>query len=145
MAGRLRRISRLWPYIGGIARKQNEGSRDWWDDRSHARVALTSCDDELCQSGSINQRRLVQMDSRHVCEVQEVRVAIGLRRIQCQRLTSESHNCIHQITRKSIIGSERFRKSSLNSWPSMASNTMRGMYFDDSAVRLTDCGVHSVT
>ena len=55
--------SRLWPYLGGIARENRMKALaiGGTTDHMHALLSLPG-NDEFRQSGSVNKRRIVEMD-----------------------------------------------------------------------------------
>jgi hypothetical protein len=59
--------SRLWPYMGGIARENRMKALALGGTNDHAHALLIStCNDERRESGSINQRRILKMGSRSI-------------------------------------------------------------------------------
>ena len=55
--------SRLWPYLGGIAKENRMKALAIGGTASCARPAVITGHDELREGGSVDQRRIVEMDS----------------------------------------------------------------------------------
>src|SRR5713226_7601877 len=76
--------------------KWNESAGDWRHDGSRSYPPIATRNAERGESNSIDKRRIIEMDSRSISQVSEVRVARRVRRVQRQRFTSQERRQLHR-------------------------------------------------
>ncbi len=88
---------RLWPYLGGIARENEMRAIKVGGVADHVHVLLSLPSTlAIAKAVQLHQRKLFEVDSRHVPRTQSVRLARGIRSLQHRCFWDRRHRSLHR-------------------------------------------------